>query len=295
MPKQDMRPRLAHPPSPIGTRESRLLRPWRRSIGLALTIASPLVASRETTAQDSTRSNADSAAAPYFYRGLPYGSDAYMNPLAVFVNKGYAVSVFESSNRKVLGAYGWNSVGDALAHPFAAIERGGGWGTFLRQEMLPLTFTKSDAKWVTNYLGHVFEGGIYYRRLTEWYQAKGLPVPALLAGATAFSAALWNELYETRGSEVGGSGTVADLYVFDLAGIALFSFDAVPRFFARTLHANVWVGQASLVLPSGEIANNTNLMYWKVPWKVVPSSSVFLWAGIGSMAASPFTAPTGWT
>lgn len=44
------------------------------------------------------------------------------------------------------------------------------------------------------------------------------------------------------------------------------------------------MGQASLLLPSGEIANNTNLMYWKVPWKLVPRSSVFLWAGIGSMA-----------
>ncbi|MBI2615944.1 MAG: hypothetical protein HYW52_09765 [Gemmatimonadetes bacterium] len=33
----------------------------------------------------------------------------------------------------------------------------------------------------------------------------------------------------------------------------------MARFFVRKLHANVWVGQASLVLPSGKIANNTNV------------------------------------
>ena len=51
--------------------------------------------------------------------------------------------------------------------------------------------------------------------------------------------------------------------------VALFSFEPVPRFFARKLHAGVWVGQVSLVLPSGEIANHANLMYFKFPWKVV--------------------------
>lgn len=90
-----------------------------------------------------------------------------------------------------------------------------------------------------------------------------MPAPTVFAGATALSAALWNELYETRDADIGSSGTVADLYFFDLAGVALFSLDAVPRFFSRKLHANVWVGQASLVLPSGEIANNANLMYFK--------------------------------
>ncbi len=96
-----------------------------------------------------------------------------------------------------------------------------------------------------------------------------------------------------RGAEVGASGTVADLYFFDLAGVALFSFDAVPRFFARKLHANVWVGQASLVLPSGEIANNANLIYFKFPWKVVPKSSIFLWTGIGSQVSLSFHRPKG--
>jgi len=67
----------------------------------------------------------------------------------------------------------------------------------------------------------------------------------------------------------------------------------VPRFFVRKLHAGVWVGQASLVLPSGEIANHANLMFFKFPWKVVPRSSVFLWTGIGSQAGLTFHRPDG--
>jgi len=56
--------------------------------------------------------------------------------------------------------------------------------------------------------------------------------------------------------------------------MALLSFDAVPRFFARKPRANAWVAQASRVLPSGEIANNANLMYVKAPpgqWSIPAS------------------------
>ena len=75
--------------------------------------------------------------------------------------------------------------------------------------------------------------------------------------------------------------------------MALVSFEAVPRFFVPKLHAGVSVGQASLVLPSGEIANHANLMYFKFPWKVVPRSSVFPWTGIGSQVGLTFHRPNG--
>jgi len=272
----------------------------RHCLLLALSIALQLPAARVTQAQDTTVTPPVDVPAvppqgeehgPYFYKGLPYGSDAYMGPVAVFLNKAYAISVMESSNRKIFDPYGWTSVSDALAHPITAIERGGGWWNFIRFEMLPLSYKNQDPKWITNYFGHIFEGGIYYRRLEEWYQAKGVPAPGLMAGVTTLSSAFLNELYESRGYEQGYAGTVADLYFFDLAGVVLFSFDAVPRFFARKLHADVWVGQASLLLPSGEIANNANHLIFKLPWKVVPNSSFFLWTGIGSQAGITFHRP----
>ena len=272
------------------------------SLVLALSLVAPPAAATDALAQDTTLRAAtlvppeqprDSSGGPYFYRGPPYGSDAYMNPLAIILNKGYAVSVIESWNRRVFDPYGFRSVGDALAHPLAAIERGGGWWNFIRFEMLPLSYQDQDPKWITNYFGHVFEGGVYYRRLTEWYQAKGLPLPALAAGVTTLAAAVLNEAYEMRGQEIGSAGTVADLYFFDFAGVALFSFESVPRFFAQKLHADVWVGQASVVLPSGELANNSNMLFFKFPWKLVPSSSLFLWTGIGSQAGLAFHRPNG--
>lgn len=255
----------------------------------ALTVLQLGVSAR-AAAQDTTRTfddalRPDSSAAaggPYFYRGLPYGSDALTGPFDVLLNKGFALSIAESGNRKIFATrYGVTGVADALAHPLQAIERGGGWWRFVRTEMLPLSYQSADIKWYTNYTGHLIEGGIHWRRMTEWYEAHGVPLPGIAAAVTTLSAALVNEVYESGGSELGSAATVADLYFFDLAGIALFSFEGVSRFFARTLHAGLWTGQASLVLPAAEIGNNANHLYVKIPWGVVPRSSVFFWTGIG--------------
>ena len=59
----------------------------------------------------------------------------------------------------------------------------GGWGRLLRNEVIP--FSTSDWKswsWTSNYTGHLLEGGIANRRLTEWYEARGVPGAAVLAG-----------------------------------------------------------------------------------------------------------------
>jgi hypothetical protein len=221
---------------------------------------------------------------PYFYRDLAYGSDASFGPFAVILNKGFALSATEGKSRRIADfPYGVGGVADALAHPGAAIERSGGWWQFVRQEMLPLSYKNQDQKWYTNYTGHVIEGGIYWRKLKEWYEARDVPLPGLMSGLTTMSAAFLNEIYELDGAKSGNSGTVADLYFFDLAGILLFSFDGVSRFFANTLHADVWTGQASIVFPSGEVDNNFSHLHFKFPfpWGLVPKSSIFFWTGIG--------------
>jgi hypothetical protein len=219
---------------------------------------------------------------PYFYRGLPYGSEAYYGPLAVILNKGFALSLMEGGTRRLADfPYGIRSVADALAHPTAAIERQGGLWRFVREEMLPLSWSPDGIKWWTNYTGHLIEGGIHWRQLKEWYEAHGVPLAGLMSGITTMSAALLNEAYESNGATAGSAATVADLYFFDLAGIVLFSFDGVSRFFSRTLNANLWTGQASLVFPAGETDNNASHVYFKIPWSPIPNSSLFLWNGIG--------------
>lgn len=176
---------------------------------------------------------------------------------------------------------------DALTHPLDAIERGGGWWEFLRKEIFPLSYG-NDSKWYTNYTGHLIEGGIHWRRLMEWYDARGVPLPGVMSAVTSFSAALLNEMYEHPRSRVGAASTVADLYFFDIAGMLLFTQDGVARFAAHTLHANVWPGQASITFPSGEIQNNSNYLVFKFPWGVVPNSSIFFWTGIGAQLGLTF-------
>ncbi len=255
-----------------------------------------------TLAQDSAASDTvagsqdarDREAGPYFYKGLSYGSDAYMGPLDVILNKGFALSQTDADNRKIFDyPYGVRGVGHALAHPVAAIERGGGWWQFISTEILPLSYSLEANKWYTNYVGHVIEGGIHMRRLAEWYEAHGVPLPGLLASATSTAAAFLNEFYEQPGSVLGSAGTVADLYVFDLAGILLFSWDEGARFFAQNLHANVWTGQASIALPSGEVENNANYLHFKLPLPVISNTSLFFWTGIGAQMGATFHRPNG--
>ncbi len=246
----------------------------------------------ETTAQDDGASQdtvtflsqlSNPNAGPYFYRGLSYGSEAFMGPLDVILNKGFALAQIDAVDRRIFEfPYGYESVVHALTHPQEAIDRGGGWWQFIRKEILPLSYKFGDIKWYTNYTGHMIEGGIHWRRLAEWYQARGVPAPRFLAGVTTTMAAVLNEFYEHPVPVRAGAGAVADLYLFDIAGILLFSSDGVSRFFVRKLHANVWPGQASLTVPSGEVHNNAAYLTFKFPLSVVSNSSVFFWTGIGA-------------
>jgi hypothetical protein len=124
------------------------------------------------------------------------------------------------------------------------------------------------------------EGGITYRRLAEWNQAKGVPFPYLMSGVLTFGAAILNEAYENQGGTKGTSGSVADLYIFDLAGIFLFSRDDVSRFFAEKLRATVWPLQASLTLPDLLLMNNATYLVMKLPVSPIPRTSFFFQTGI---------------
>lgn len=243
----------------------------------------------ETEAAVSLSKSSATESGPFFFHDLPYGSDAFMGPLDVILNKGFALSQTEAKSRKVFEyPYGASHVYQSLIHPLDAIERGGGWWPFLQKEVLPLSFSFTDSKWYTNYTGHVIEGGIHWRRLKEWYEARDVPAAGLMSTATSMAAAFLNEMYEHPGIKQGGAATVADLYFFDVLGIVLFSSDGVSRFFAQTLHANIWPGQASLTFPSGEIHNNANYLFFKFPWGVIPNSSIFFWTGIGAQIGLTF-------
>ena len=126
------------------------------------------------------------------------------------------------------------------------------------------------------------------RRLGEWFQARGTPQPMLMGAAVTLAAAVLNEAYEHPGMTRGTAGTVADLYIFDLGGVLLFSNDGVARFFSRRLNATVWQGQAAIAVPSGEVVNNGNQLILKIPWGIIDNTSLFFRTGLSGQLGLTF-------
>jgi hypothetical protein len=229
----------------------------------------------------------------YFYTGLP-GSDDYVGPIDVLLNKGFNFAQAENRTRRIFEAkYSTEHLWNSVAHPFESIQNTGGWGEFFKDQILPvgaLQWIRSGFRWeeadnmtwYPNYMGHFIEGGITSRRLAEKFRAQGIPYASTIAGATTVAAAMVNEMYTHGEISQGTGGTVADLYVFDLGGVLIFSLDPVARFFAQKLHATVWTGQAALTLPRGELANNANNLVFKFPMPWTDAASIFFRTGIGS-------------
>ncbi len=232
-------------------------------------------------APDSSATSRDDG--PYFYKGLSYGSDANIGPLDVLLNRGFAVAQQSGRNRKIFDyRYGTRHVANSFAHPLEAIERAGGWWEVISTEVLPLAWGTGSMKWAPNYFGHVIEGGIAYRQLWEWFEARNVRMPGLLSGVTTMAAAMLNELYEHPYLQIGSASTLVDLLLFDTGGILLFSNDSVARFFPRSLKANVWPTQAAITLPDGQIMNNGNNLTLKFPLSPIPSTSIFMRTGLNA-------------
>jgi hypothetical protein len=223
---------------------------------------------------------------PYFWHGSDVGTDAYVGPFDVLLNKGFATAQWPQSDRYIFEyPYGWSATVQSLVRPDRAIEASGGLWTVLSNEIIP--FTDAGWKqwaWAPNYYGHLLEGGIASRRLREWYEARGMSHPALAAGLTTWAAAFVNEAYENPAPGVVYAGVTTDLLVFDLGGILLFNSDAVSRFFSRNLGASIWPTQASIMIPDGKLWNNSHHLVMKLPLGFTDRFSVLLKSGIGFQA-----------
>ena len=244
---------------------------------------------------DSAQIVVSSSSPYYFYRDVP-GSNRYVGPIDVLLNKAFNMSQATNRSRRIFRTgYGVEHVANSIFHPIGSIERSGGWGEFFRTQILPIQAAKwvasgfdwqaaDNMTWYPNYMGHFVEGGITSRRLAEKLDAQGVPIPGVVAGAITMTAAVVNEAYTHPDLTEGTGATVADLYVFDLGGVLLFSLDPVARFFAETLHASIWTGQASLAYLGGEVqlANNANNLVFKIPLWFTDDVSVFWRTAVGS-------------
>lgn len=215
-----------------------------------------------------------------FYRGRPYGTDAYTGPLDPILNKGFAVAQFNNRDRFIFEYdYATRHVWRSLTEIDSNVERFGGWEKLLREEVFPLSFDWREWKWAPNYVGHLLEGGMTYRRLAEWNRAHGVPLPRLTAAVIKMGADVINEMYAHPGFEHGTAATATDLLFFDPLGIVLFTQDGFARFFSERLKGNIWSSQAALT-PGGELVNNGNNLILKLPLSPIPSTSIFVRGGL---------------
>jgi hypothetical protein len=217
----------------------------------------------------------------YFYFGRDYGSEALYGPLWVFVNRGYDVlqdhvagrDIFDFDYRTNMG-----NVARNILHPIPAISNDG-WKTFFTEEIFPLSFTQSTARWTPNYSLHLIGGGMTYTSLTEWYQDYHVPLPRVFAATTLMAAAFVNESLENKGVVGFNTDCIADIYFFDIGGIILFSFDWPNRFFSHTIVIADWSQQPSFTLPNGELHNVGN--YFAAKWALpfYRRLALFAWYG----------------
>lgn len=234
----------------------------------------------EDRAADTTVVEGDATADVYFYHDRPFGTDAVSGPLDVILNKGFAVAQFNNRNRYIFDyAYGAEHVWKSIRHFGDNVERYGGWAKYLGDEVFPTSLHWDAWKWAPNYFGHLLEGGMTYRRLTEWNRANDVPLPAVSAAVVTMGAAVINEMYAHPGWTHGTAATATDLLFFDPLGILVFSFDGVARFVSGPLNGEIWASQAALTL-DGELVNNGNNFVLKLPISPVPRTSIFVRGGL---------------
>lgn len=178
----------------------------------------------------------------YFYHGRDYGSESLTHPLRMILNGGLGIlQLDDRSNRleDIQWENGWRNLRRNLADPVAAIEQVG-WGRFIKSEILPFSVDQSSAQFWPNYLNHLIGGGMSSRLMREYFASHGFPYPMAWAVATMTTYHMLNETVEMDGRNGWRVDPIADIYVFDAAGIVLFTSDRVSRFFSRTLHMADW-------------------------------------------------------
>jgi hypothetical protein len=246
-----------------------------------LTATMPAAGAPPAPAAGSPPPSAPPSKPRYFYFGRDYGSQALYGPLWVFVNRGYDVLQDHVAGRNIFTFdYRTNghNVAENILHPIPAISNDG-WKTFFTEEIFPLSFTQSTARWTPNYSLHLIGGGMTYTSLREWFEDYHVPAPRVFSAVTLMAAAFVNESLENKGVVGFNTDCIADIYFFDIGGIILFSFDWPNRFFSRQIVIADWSQQPSLTLPNGELHNVGN--YFAAKWALpfYRRLSLFAWYG----------------
>lgn len=206
----------------------------------------------------------------YFYKGYDYGSQAIYNPITVILNGGFDMAQVGNKRNLTKAPFylGHKNLMKNLRDPFTAINDYG-WWEFFRDQVIPFSLNKSNAQYWPNYTLHLIGGGMEYTAMKEWYAYHNFPYPSLFSIFTLSVYHYINEVFENEAYQGCNVDPIADVYLFDIGGIILFSFDNVNQFFSETLNLADWSLQPSFSLRKfGEIHNNGQFfsIKWQLPF-----------------------------
>jgi len=177
---------------------------------------------------------------PLFYSGLTYGSEGQFNPFSAWVAYAFDTLQVNASFDDADLRDRWGKVRTNLTHVNAAVKDQGGWSAFVNRQVLPYRFTEKD--WIPNYGLHLLGGGMIYRKNAEWLEAHGQPWPRLTAAILNMSAEIFQEVVEKKTTKPDDE--VADVLLFEPAGILLYSYEPFARWSADTLQLVDWPYQS---------------------------------------------------
>ncbi|MDD3876360.1 MAG: hypothetical protein PHT69_07040 [Bacteroidales bacterium] len=221
----------------------------------------------------------------YFYKGDKCGSQGVFNPLTLVLNTGYDICQLTEHDRQILKfPYDrstenvfWN-----LGHPVKVIDEIG-WWQFTKTEVLPLSFSREGGQWMPNYVLHLIGGGMSYATVSEWYRFHNVDYAKPLGFITLMAADFLNEIMENNAYMGSNIDPIPDVYIFNLAGVALFSSEKVCRFFSEELQMADWSLQPSIAFSDLSLYNCGQYFSfkWDIPFE--PRLALFTRMGLGTL------------
>lgn len=220
----------------------------------------------------------------YFYRpeNSTFGSESQVGTLNVFLNGSYDMLRNGGHEKNILSwdyADGADHVWRNVRNPFRTIGTFG-WKQFVNQEIFNFTIGVKNAEFVPNIAGHTIGNGMQYAKLAEYYEHNNVPYPRLLSGITSTAYQVMNEIVEAEGYRGINVDMVADLYIFNVAGIAIFSTEWGKQFFSETLPINEWSPQPLFEPVSGYLQNTGQQYYIRRKFDILGNWSPFMYYGV---------------
>ena len=231
----------------------------------------------------------------YFYKGYDYGTQSLIHPLRLIINGGFGIMQVSSRHNEpglIMYGRGARNVTKNLLNPQWSISVNGFWDFFSR-EVIPVSINSGKSQYWPNYMNHLFGGGMSFRMMQEYYRFNEVAHPTAWAGVTIFAYHFLNEVVENDSYEGPTTDPVADFWIFNPAGIILFSNESVARFFAETMHMADWSFQPIWLPGSDELVNNGQNYAVKYHLNDRGSTSLFYHWGTHAELGLSFTRPNG--